>query len=74
MTIYAYARVSTGSQPLDAQEAALLAAGATKVFSEKISGAVTERRRWPRQSLPLALAMSCWSLGWIGWRGQPEIC
>jgi DNA invertase Pin-like site-specific DNA recombinase len=41
--IVGYARVSTEGQTLDAQQAALREAGATKVFSEKISGAVTER-------------------------------
>src|SRR5215475_2760778 len=39
-----YARVSTDGQTLDAQHAALTAAGADRVFSEKISGAVTDRR------------------------------
>jgi DNA invertase Pin-like site-specific DNA recombinase len=38
-----YARVSTDGQTLDAQQAALSAAGAEKVFAEKISGAVSER-------------------------------
>jgi DNA invertase Pin-like site-specific DNA recombinase len=41
--IVGYARVSTDGQTLDAQQAALREAGATKVFSEKISGAVTDR-------------------------------
>jgi hypothetical protein len=44
MTIYGYARVSTDGQSLEAQEAALAAAGAEKVFAEKVSGAVTDRR------------------------------
>jgi DNA invertase Pin-like site-specific DNA recombinase len=44
MTIYGYARVSTDGQTLDAQQAALHAAGATRVFAEKISGAVTDRK------------------------------
>jgi DNA invertase Pin-like site-specific DNA recombinase len=44
MTIYGYARVSTFSQTLDAQHAALKAAGAEKVFAEKVSGAVTDRK------------------------------
>jgi DNA invertase Pin-like site-specific DNA recombinase len=33
--IYGYARVSTDAQTLDAQIAALTAAGAVKVYSEK---------------------------------------
>ena len=41
--IVGYARVSTDGQTLDAQHAALREAGATRVFSEKISGAVTDR-------------------------------
>ena len=44
MTIYGYARVSTDGQTLDAQLAALRAAGAERVFAEKISGAVTDRK------------------------------
>jgi DNA invertase Pin-like site-specific DNA recombinase len=43
MTIYAYARVSSDSQTLDAQQATLKAAGAERVFSEKVSGAKTNR-------------------------------
>ena len=44
MTIYGYARMSTDGQSLEAQHAALSAAGAEQVFAEKISGAVTDRR------------------------------
>jgi DNA invertase Pin-like site-specific DNA recombinase len=41
--IYGYARVSTDGQTLDTQIAALKAAGAEKVYSEKQSGARTDR-------------------------------
>jgi DNA invertase Pin-like site-specific DNA recombinase len=44
MTVYGYARVSTDGQTLDAQETALRAAGAERVFAEKVSGAVTDRK------------------------------
>src|SRR6516164_7728672 len=42
--IVGYARVSTDGQTLDAQQSALRNAGADRVFAEKISGAVTDRR------------------------------
>ena len=43
MPIYGYARVSTGGQTLDAQITQLKAAGAEKVFREKVSGARADR-------------------------------
>lgn len=43
MTVYGYARVSTDGQTLAAQDAALHAAGCAKVYSEKVSGAQTDR-------------------------------
>jgi DNA invertase Pin-like site-specific DNA recombinase len=52
--IVGYARVSTDGQTLDAQQAALKAAGCEKVYSEKISGAITDR---------LALAKTLAALG-----------
>ena len=42
--IIGYARVSTDGQSLEAQQASLQAAGAERVYSEKISGAVTDRK------------------------------
>jgi DNA invertase Pin-like site-specific DNA recombinase len=41
--IVGYARVSTDGQTLDAQEAALKAAGVERVYAEKISGARSDR-------------------------------
>jgi DNA invertase Pin-like site-specific DNA recombinase len=46
--IYGYARVSTDGQTLEAQLAALQAAGAEKVFQEKASAATAERRELKR--------------------------
>lgn len=46
--IVGYARVSTDGQTLDAQQAALKVAGATQIYSEKVSGAVTERKALAR--------------------------
>jgi DNA invertase Pin-like site-specific DNA recombinase len=46
--IIGYARVSTDGQTLDAQQAALKAAGAEKVFAERVSGAKTDRRQLQR--------------------------
>jgi DNA invertase Pin-like site-specific DNA recombinase len=43
--IVGYARVSTDGQSLEAQHAALTQAGATQVFAEKVSGAVTDRKQ-----------------------------
>jgi DNA invertase Pin-like site-specific DNA recombinase len=42
-TTYGYARVSTDGQTLASQEAELTAAGCAKVYSEKVSGARTDR-------------------------------
>ena len=54
MAIYGYARVSTDGQTLDAQVAALTAAGAAPVFHETASGAKTDRRELARAVRALA--------------------
>jgi DNA invertase Pin-like site-specific DNA recombinase len=54
--IIGYARVSTDGQSLEAQQASLRAAGAERIFSEKVSGAVTDRKA-------LAKAMAALSEG-----------
>jgi DNA invertase Pin-like site-specific DNA recombinase len=54
MAVYGYARVSTDGQTLDAQVSALKAAGAEKVFSEKQSGAKTDRASLARALAALA--------------------
>jgi DNA invertase Pin-like site-specific DNA recombinase len=43
VTIYGYARVSTDGQTLDGQTDQLRAAGASKLFSERESGARSDR-------------------------------
>ena len=54
--IVGYGRVSTDGQTLDAQIASLKQAGAEKIFSEKVSGIVTDRRE-------LAKAIACLNSG-----------
>jgi DNA invertase Pin-like site-specific DNA recombinase len=55
-----YARVSTDSQELDGQETALKAAGAERIFAEKVSGAVTDRKA-------LAKALGALQTGEVFW-------
>ena len=43
MAVFGYARVSTDGQTLASQEAELMAACCAKVYSEKVSGARTDR-------------------------------
>jgi len=43
MPVFGYARVSSQDQDLSAQEAELVAAGAVKVYREKVSGAKANR-------------------------------
>jgi len=48
VAIFGYARVSTDGQTLHAQGDELRAAGAERVFQEKVSGAVTDRKQLAR--------------------------
>jgi DNA invertase Pin-like site-specific DNA recombinase len=48
MTVYGYARVSTTGQSLEVQLAELKAAGATKIFQEKVTGKNRERAQLER--------------------------
>ena len=43
MAVYGYARVSTDGRILAVQDAELMAAGCAKVYSEKVSGARSDR-------------------------------
>ena len=54
MPVYGYARVSTDGQTLDAQIAQLKAAGAEKIFREKVSGARANRPELARLMRGLA--------------------
>jgi len=46
--VYGYARVSTDGQTLEAQAAQLQAAGASRLFQEKVSGARRDRAQLDR--------------------------
>ena len=54
VTVYGYARVSTGGQSVDAQARQLRASGAGKVFCEVASGAKTNRPQLARLVSELA--------------------
>jgi len=53
--IVGYARVSTDGQSLQAQQSALEAAGAERIFAEKISGTVTDRKALARAIASLSV-------------------
>ena len=55
MATIGYARVSTSSQDLDAQTAALAAAGCSEVFGEKVSSRAAESEREQLQACLAAL-------------------
>jgi hypothetical protein len=70
--IIGYARVSTDGQTLDAQQSALAAAGAEKVFAEKVSGAVTDRKALERAIVALGAGdVLLVTRGWIGSPAAP---
>ncbi len=48
MTTFGYARVSTDGQSVEAQVAELKAGGASRIFREKVSGAITDRAQLRR--------------------------
>jgi hypothetical protein len=63
---------STDGQSLESQQAALAAAGESKVFAEKISGAITDRKALGRALADLgAEERFVGHPDWIGWRAQP---
>jgi len=72
MTVYGYARVSTDGQTLAAQDGRLHAAGCAKVFSEKVSGAKTDRAALGKLLKRLEPGSSSHDL--IGWRARRGIC
>ena len=58
MTTIGYARVSTDGQTLEAQHATLTAAGAERVYAEKISGAVSDRKALGKAIAALSLQLA----------------
>ena len=58
--IVGYARVSTDGQTLDAQQAALKAAGVERVYAEKISGAKSDRLQLTKMLKTLAEGDTVW--------------
>jgi DNA invertase Pin-like site-specific DNA recombinase len=66
--IVGYARVSTDGQTLDAQQSALAAVGAERVFAEKVSGALTDRKALGRAIAALGAGALVF---WIGWPAAP---
>src|SRR3954462_4849099 len=65
VSIYGYARVSTDGQTLDAQVAQLKAAGAEKIFREKISGARSAPPELARLMRPLSAGPPSGLCDWV---------
>jgi hypothetical protein len=57
--ILGYARVSTDGQTLDAQQATLRGAGAERVFAEKVSGIVTDRKQLAKAIASRVTEVAC---------------
>jgi DNA invertase Pin-like site-specific DNA recombinase len=72
--IVGYARVSTDGQSLEAQHAALKKAGATQIYSETISGVVTDRKALARAIASLWADDVLMVTRLIGLRGQLGTC
>src|SRR5262249_34367652 len=84
MAIFGYARVSTRDQTLVSQDAQLRAAGCTKIYAEKVSGARSDRpelallKRLDQGDVLIVTRLSAGSLNtgfaqyprrcWQGWR------
>jgi hypothetical protein len=71
MTAYGYARVSTDEQTLESQVAALKAAGSDKVYSEKQSGAKTDRAALAKPLAVLSAGDVLVSRGSLAWHEAP---
>ena len=74
MAILGYARVSTQGQDLSGQLEALTAAGAAKVYQEKISGARAHRPQLAKLMQDLRAGDTVISPSWIGSVAAPASC
>ena len=69
-----YARVSTADQKLDAQLDALRSAGCQAIYSEKLSGATTERAELQRLLLQIRPGETLVITALAASPAQPPIC